>query len=54
MSLRTSFLCVAVLIASVVAAPSLFAQSVSPPASVDTTLYRDLDFRMVGPTRGGA
>ena len=53
MSLRTSFLCVAALIASVVAAPSLFAQSVSPPASVDTTLYRDLDFRMVGPTRGG-
>jgi photosystem II stability/assembly factor-like uncharacterized protein len=25
----------------------------SGPAAVDTSLYRDLDFRMVGPTRGG-
>ncbi|MFB6279133.1 MAG: WD40/YVTN/BNR-like repeat-containing protein [Salinibacter sp.] len=51
---RPVFLLAAALIAGLLAAPSsLLAQPTAGPASVDTALYRDLDARMVGPTRGG-
>ena len=50
---RTPLLVLAVLVFSAGTGPSLCAQPTSAPASVDPSLYRDLDFRMVGPTRGG-
>ncbi len=51
---RSASLLAAALIAGLLAAPSsLLAQPTAGPASVDTALYRDLDARMVGPTRGG-
>jgi len=50
---RTHFLLAVLLAAGLGASSPLCAQPASAPASVDTSLYRDLDFRMVGPTRGG-
>ena len=44
---------VVVLLAALGAPSSLLAQPTAGPAAIDTALYRDLDFRMVGPTRGG-
>ena len=50
---RTPLLVLAILVFSAGTGPSLCAQPTSAPGSVDPSLYRDLDFRMVGPTRGG-